>query len=45
MLNFSPHTIRVIRSRRMKCGERVVRMGEDRCLQDFDGEPEEKTPL
>ena len=34
----SPTIIRVIKSRRMRWMGRVARMGEERCMQGFDGE-------
>jgi len=37
-LNSSPTIIRVITSRRMRWMSHVARMGEERCVQGFDGE-------
>ena len=34
----SPTIIRVIKSRRMRWMGRVARMGEEMCIQGFDGE-------
>jgi hypothetical protein len=37
-LYFSPNIVRVIKSRRMRCVRRVVRMSEEKRLQSFGGE-------
>jgi hypothetical protein len=37
-LHFSPNSSRVIKSRRMRWAGHVLRMGDDRCVQDFDGD-------
>jgi hypothetical protein len=42
----SPNIFRLIRSRRMRWARHVARLGvEERCIQDFRGEPEGKMGL
>jgi hypothetical protein len=41
-LHSSSNVIRMINSRRIKCGRHVTRMGEDKCIQSFGGKVRRK---